>query len=378
MSDYFSSNKAVHTYKALHHGALNYGIIGSGAIGLYLAQVLEESEAPLKVSMFGRSDAKTHELIVKERLEQKDFEQKQYEQNTSSKQQTKALAKRGHYHLKHHNLQSVIENKDPQIRLSDLDLLIIPVKYYQLAALVAQLQGKLPEQLPLLLLQNGLGGHEILHEKFPNNTLYVGTTSDAVFKQGHANKSTITINARGKLSIGAVELANAEPESKAPAVIQALIDAHRHAAKPRDSKVPPSSAVWAQDIRTHLYQKLAANAVINPLSAKLNCRNGEIKGAAELLEGIKSEIFKLYKALEVGLDEHLLNRYIDDVIHNTAQNYSSMQQDIYHKRKTEIDGILGVLIEKAAKLNMSLPLIERIYQQIKDMESQYLGTDSAE
>ena len=52
----------------------------------------------------------------------------------------------------------------------------------------------------------------------------------------------------------------------------------------------------------------------------------------------------------------------------TGENESSMLKDILNGRKTEIDGIIGVLIHKAKQEDKPAPLLQFMYRAIKGME----------
>lgn len=224
-----------------------------------------------------------------------------------------------------------------------VDLLILPVKFYHLSTLIEQLRSNLPDTLPLLLLQNGLGGHELLSDAFPNNPIYLGSTTDAI---ATLKPQKIQIHARGELVIGS--LSRALPSG----ALRELMKAH-------------PNAIWEEQIMTYLYRKLAVNAVINPLTAKYQCRNGELSGHLDKVEVLKQEVFTLYQALSLNIELPALNNYIDSVIALTTNNYSSMYQDVKHRRPTEIDSILGVLLTKAAAHKVPLPLIQSLYDEIK-------------
>lgn len=312
-----------------------YAIVGIGAIGLGLAQLLAQH----KCTMLSRNPINTKQLKVTDA--QADLSNASWPQTGSVNVGQKKPEHAHSTSLIQTNVRvlDTLSQEDWQ----DFNLLILPVKFYQLAPLIKQLRGNLPKTLPLLLMQNGLGGDELLSQAFPHNPLFIGSTTDAI---AMLDKGHIQVNARGQLVVGSFDL------TLPPAAVSALMQAH------------PTSA-WEPNILSYLYQKLAANAVINPITAKFRCRNGEIVRYGDLVVGVKQELFALYQALGLKIDNDELNRYIDSVITLTANNYSSMCQDVMHGRPTEIDSILGVLLKKAAMQHMSLPLIKTLYEDIK-------------
>jgi 2-dehydropantoate 2-reductase len=233
--------------------------------------------------------------------------------------------------------------------LEDIDLLILPIKHYQVEAALLSLQGQLAKHTTILLLHNGMGTKALIEKHLPDSPYLIGITTDAAY-QVSANRFHQV--ACGKLEIG-------EP-------LQASEVASRNISKRSLSdlmKLHPQM-VWREDIEFAQYQKLAINAAINPLSATKNCKNGEVRQYQDELKNIKSEIFDLYEFMNLPIDNHELSKQIDDVIDLTKNNYSSMHQDFHKNRQTEIEGILGYLLLKGEETGMKLPFIESLYKEI--------------
>ena len=116
-----------------------------------------------------------------------------------------------------------------------------------------------------------------------------------------------------------------------------------------------------------IWYKLIINSVVNPLSVIYKVKN---KVIAEdkyndtkekiLLEGIavaKQEGFNIDMSVE------MLNSYID------SDNYTSMLQDYFYKRKNEIDFINGVIIKLGEKYGVNVSANKRVYELVKAIES---------
>ena len=56
---------------------------------------------------------------------------------------------------------------------------------------------------------------------------------------------------------------------------------------------------------------------------------------------------------------------------NTAENISSMVQDVRHKRRTEIDAINGAVVLLGKKRSVATPENILLYEQIKALETAY-------
>ena len=63
--------------------------------------------------------------------------------------------------------------------------------------------------------------------------------------------------------------------------------------------------------------------------------------------------------------EELLRRVMM-VVELTADNYSSMYQDMEQGRETEIEAITGFLLNKAALHGIAVPVNQGLYQAVKE------------
>jgi 2-dehydropantoate 2-reductase len=65
------------------------------------------------------------------------------------------------------------------------------------------------------------------------------------------------------------------------------------------------------------------------------------------------------------------------VIESTAENISSMLQDIRAQRHTEIDYITGFLLKRARAHGLAVPENARLFELVKRKENEYerVGTD---
>ncbi|MBF7072459.1 ketopantoate reductase family protein [Glaciecola sp. MH2013] len=245
-----------------------------------------------------------------------------------------------------------------QANVQKLELIILPIKHYQVAATLEQLSGILPSRTALLLLHNGMGTKELAQKLFPHNPILLGITTDGVY-QLSANRFQHV--ATGKLEVGLATTIDALQDN-------ALTDNREDQElatywKPRLETLHPNMQ-WREDIEYAQYQKLAVNAVINPLTALKNCKNGELTLYPKEVAAVKNEVFDLYEFMQLPIDTFALSTQIDEVISLTANNYSSMHQDYHFQRETELDGILGFLIEKAEATGMQLPLINDMYMRL--------------
>lgn len=250
------------------------------------------------------------------------------------------------------------------------DVLILPVKSFQVAEALRQWQWRIGPDTIIVILCNGIGLEQIICDMLPHNPVVRGTTSRAALKnsatqvQETGNGDTLL----GWLNTGSLSAGN--DKATDTAVHQAKI-------QDRLSSIL-SGARWQEDIDVILWKKVAINAVINTLTSIHDIPNGRLSepvyqpDITELL----TEIATLFLAMKLPLSQSELTDTVARVIINTAENYSSMHQDIVTKQRTEIDYITGQLLSQADNYGIMMPRNRQLYQQIKALELQHQSPTS--
>lgn len=130
------------------------------------------------------------------------------------------------------------------------------------------------------------------------------------------------------------------------------------------------------NIRAELWRKLAVNCAINPLTALLDCPNGELRQHPDRVALICREVAAVIEREGYHTSESDLRYYVDRVIESTAENISSMLQDIRAMRHTEIDYITGYLLKRARAHGITVAENSRLFELVKRKESEYerIGT----
>ncbi|QYJ96795.1 2-dehydropantoate 2-reductase [Shewanella alkalitolerans] len=233
--------------------------------------------------------------------------------------------------------------------LASCELLIVCVKAYQVEAALLPLLDALPTDTHILLLHNGLGPHLSVAPHLAGRGLSLGTTSQGALKLGRWQ-----IRQTGA---GLTQVGHAQGPRLADNLRQALLGAIHN-------------SEWCEPILPMLWQKLAINIAINPLTAINDCRNGELAGAkfTPTIHALVQEVVAVANADGIALDQAQLTERVYQVIQLTASNYSSMHQDIHHGRQTEIEAITGYLLSRAAEYGVATPANEAIYRQLKSLE----------
>jgi 2-dehydropantoate 2-reductase len=123
-------------------------------------------------------------------------------------------------------------------------------------------------------------------------------------------------------------------------------------------------------IRQELWLKLLGNAVFNPISALTGASLGDMAQSpvvAGLVRSAMSEVDSV--ARRVGVEVPLS---MDQRIRGAARvggHKTSMLQDIEAGRPTEIDALVGSVVELAGKLDLPVPHLETLYSCVKLLEA---------
>lgn len=150
-----------------------------------------------------------------------------------------------------------------------------------------------------------------------------------------------------------------------------------------------------EDMKIVLWKKLAANAVINPLTAIYQCLNGELipscTSSSSLQKKQHDVISKQMKQIieevaQVAILElsssslsnnDLLNynsfyNFVYSVLEATRENKSSMYQDIILRRqKSEIDFINGYIVQLGSQYGVDTPLNRQMCKEISNLEKDF-------
>lgn len=125
------------------------------------------------------------------------------------------------------------------------------------------------------------------------------------------------------------------------------------------------------DIRREIWKKVIVNAGINPLTAIAGQKNGFILENQNLemtLEAVCEEAASVAIAigLDISVDEAIAQT--KEVARLTAENKSSMLQDIEKGRRTEIDSICGAIARLGKERGIPTPVNQLLMAVVKGME----------
>jgi len=225
-------------------------------------------------------------------------------------------------------------------------LVIVSVKYAQLQSLYTEL-AKLSYETPILFVQNGLAHFEEALA-LPQQHIAFGSCQFGAQKE---NDWTVIHRGIGPLKL-AVERGSQE-------IFQSL--------KKVESNLLPLEFV--EDAESMLFEKALLNCFINPLTAVLKVKNGELvtnRHTLTLLENIYEELMEAFPEEK----ERFTFEQVVRLCEKTAANTSSMLQDIQAGRKTEVESIVGAVIRKAKTKGKDLPTLKTLYQLVLAIEGE--------
>ncbi|MDP4155165.1 MAG: 2-dehydropantoate 2-reductase [Bacillota bacterium] len=226
------------------------------------------------------------------------------------------------------------------------DLTIVAVKQYKVKEIIERAAKFSRKPLNILFLQNGMS-HLKLLSQLEGNNLFVGSIEHGAYKE---NPFTVRHNGEG-----VTNLAVFSGDSTSLTSFSSLV--------PDDFPVSIHNNYYEM-----LIGKLIINAVINPLTAILQVQNGLLIKNDYYYEVLK-DLFAEIRFILNLTDSNVYFLRVIEVCNNTALNRSSMLKDIEMGRKTEIDAILGFLLEEAQKQEKQAPMIKSLYLLIKGKES---------
>jgi 2-dehydropantoate 2-reductase len=222
-------------------------------------------------------------------------------------------------------------------------LALVLIKTWQTETASAWLNTCLSSKGLAVSLQNGLGNYEILVQALGPERVGVGITTlgATLLEPGRVRTH----------SIGEVVLGH-HPR------ISLLMDVLSAAG---------FNVSTVQDIAGLLWGKLIINAAVNPLTALLNISNGQLLDlpeARDLIHRLAAETESVATALNIQIPFEPVNR-IYEVLRLTANNSSSMLQDLQRGAPTEVDAINGAVTRFGEDLGVAVPYNRAVWQLVR-------------
>ena len=207
----------------------------------------------------------------------------------------------------------------------DADLAVVAVKAFD------------TEAAAVLSLQNGMGNEETLATHLDAPVIAGTVTYGAVLREsGYVECTGI-----GELVLGPRDGGTSPTASAVGEVFDAQFE-----------------TTVADDMPRRLWEKLAVNAAINPVTALAGLANGATRDgpAGRVAAEAARETARVARAEGIFLSEDGAVAAARRVAAATAANRSSMHQDLDAGRRTEVEAINGYVVERADEHGISVPV----------------------
>ncbi|TFY70548.1 hypothetical protein EVG20_g2458 [Dentipellis fragilis] len=292
----------------------------------------------------------------------------------------------------------------------EIESLFVTLKAPAVEAAIRQLQPRLRRDSTIVLMHNGMGMYErLVRDIFRNpehrpHFILASNDHGAILKTYlhaiHTGMGSITFGIVPDPLGRDFEVGFSSPDAK-PSLEDIMPpdeESERYSSLRNTVAVLSSmdglNTSWKpiSHVLTAMKRKLVVNAVINPLTALMGCRNGDIfptQAALRISSRICSEAAKVFEAdyhqgqspdapweaLRVGpndmndfpaaLRREALEQEVQRVAYNTAGNISSMLGDVQKGKATEIDFMNGYLLQMGSTYKVQMPATAMLLNLIK-------------
>ena len=232
--------------------------------------------------------------------------------------------------------------------------LLVACKGYDAEAALAQVAHRLAPSGEILLLQNGLGSQQAIAGRWPQSRCIFVSSTEGAYREADWR---VVFAGRGENWLG-------DPADETPPFWLT------------DLALAGIPASWTPAIMGRLWRKLALNCAINPLTVLHDCRNGGLRERREEVGALCAELAGLLAACGHAEAAQGLETQVLQVIEATADNYSSMYQDVAAGRRTEQSYLLGYACRAAARESLPVPRLTDLQRRLQALlASRGLPTD---
>lgn len=284
---------------------MEYIVVGGGSVGMLMACLLRDAGASVK-------------LI------------------THRKEQAELINEQG---VKRGSAYYVVEASEKLEHINRHAIVLLAVKYDALAEILPALTKECPTN-SIVFLQNGMMHLEYL-KNMPQANIAAGSVEHGVIR---ISDNEIEHTGNGILNLA---LLKGEKRHFLP-----LLDLRR------------VRTSWHDDADRMLFRKVLLNSMINPLTALLGVKNGELLTNPYAYELMKNLYTELYNAFP-EIDALLPFEEVTSLCASTADNTSSMLADKRAGRKMEVDTIIGYTLKRSL---VELPVLKTFYNLLKSAE----------
>ena len=210
----------------------------------------------------------------------------------------------------------------------------------------------------VISILNGITSEEILAEEIPEKSIIdcIALGMDAV-REG----TCLTYENIGMLRVGILKSSGELKQKR----LDSLVEFFEETGVPYEVR---------EDIKKDMWNKLMMNVGINQTCMVYEATYGEALHESPAKDDLKDAMFEVIKVANlegIPLTEEDYEWNIKVFNTLNPDGCPSMRQDAMAKRKTEVELFAGTIINLAKKHGISVPVNERFYSRIKEMEADY-------
>jgi 2-dehydropantoate 2-reductase len=236
-------------------------------------------------------------------------------------------------------------------RTTPIDILLITTKAHHTRIALEPYAKRITESTLSIFLQNGIGAVDSVRDILCTARVVLGTTTQGVER---IRPDLVQWRFKGE------SLFSPEP----PTILSS---------QESDVLAALGQIISFSALKARLYQKLALNACINPVTAIYHVQNGSVADpsspAHELAICLSNEIQRVYATCKPELDVSRLSEDVMRLAKDSGRNTSSMLADVLAGRETEIDFINGQIVKMGKRMGLDVRENELVVQRIKDLIS---------
>lgn len=235
------------------------------------------------------------------------------------------------------------------------DLILICTKFSGLEQAIEQIKPFVGKNTLILSGINGIKSEDILRKVFDDDQILraIAQKMDALYAG-----NTVDFSSYGELVFG---YENEVQHEKAD-----------HLKDFFDSIDFPYN--YSKDIVKDAWNKLMLNCGLNQICAVYDKTYGTIlddERMKSLFVQAMKEVQAVAQCQGIDLTDENIEEWIEAVKALGYNSMPSMAQDVKAKRKTEKELFAGTIMEYAAKMNISVPIMKDLYQKIEEIEKTF-------